>query len=83
MALKYGRHSMEMQHMCEFGIKNCLTEASLGWKCVGKYNKNRDIYTFNDKFVRDFLRKSIKQGKLSAFKRYFGSNQCEEIPNTF
>ena len=67
--------------MSGFGIKDCLTEASLGWKCFGTYNKNKEFYTFNDKYVRDFIRKSIKGGRVGAFNRYFESNQCEEILN--
>ena len=82
LAFIYARHSMEMQKMTGFGIKDCLTEASLGWKCFGTYNKNREFYTFNDKYVRDFIRKSIKGGRVGAFNRYFESNQCEEILNT-
>ena len=73
---------MEMQKMTGFGIKDCLTEASLGWKCFGKYNKDREFYTFNDKYVRDFIRKSIKGGRVAALNSYFESNQCEEILNT-
>ena len=72
---------MEMQKMSGFGIKDCLTEASLGWKCFGTYNKNKEFYTFNDKYVRDFIRKSIKGGRVGAFNRYFESKQCEEILN--
>ena len=82
LAFIYARHSMEMQKMTGFGIKDCLTEASLGWKCFGTYNKNREFYTFNDKYVRDFIRKSIKGGGVAALNRYFESNQCEEILNT-
>ena len=82
LAFIYARHSMEMQKMTGFGIKDCLTEASLGWKCFGTYNKNREFYTFNNKYVRDFIRKSIKGGRVAAFNRYFESNQCEEILNT-
>ena len=78
----YARHSMEMQKMSGFGIKDCLTEASLGWKCFGTYNKDREFYTFNDKYVRDFIRKSIKGGRVGAFNTYFESNQSEEILNT-
>ena len=81
LAFIYARHSMEMQKMTGFGIKDCLTEASLGWKCFGTYNKNREFYTFNDKYVRDFIRKSIKGGRVGAFNRYFESKQCEEILN--
>ena len=79
LAFIYARDSMEMQTMSSFGIKGCLTEASLGWKCFGTYNKNREIYTFNDKYVRDFIRRSIKGGSVAALNRYFESNQCEEI----
>ena len=60
LAFIYARHSMEMQKMTGFGIKDCLTEASLGWKFFGKYNKDREFYTFNDKYVRSFIRESIK-----------------------
>ena len=79
LAFIYARHSMEMQKMSGFGIKDCLTEANLGWKCFGTYNKDRDFYTFNDKYVRSFIRKSIKGSRCGAFIRFFESNQCEEI----
>ena len=82
LAFIYARHSMEMQKMSGFGIKDCLTEASLGWKCFGTYNKDREFYTFNDKYVRSFIRESIKGGRCGAFIRYFESNQCENILNT-
>ena len=78
----YARHSNEMQKMSGFGIKDCLTEASLGWKCIGKYNKNKEFYTFNDKYVRSFIRKSIKGGRCGAFIRYFESNQFDGIMST-
>ena len=60
---------MEMQNLSGFIIKGCLTEASLGWKCFGNYKKNRENYTFNDKYLRDFLRKSIKGGGVFALNR--------------
>ena len=52
--------------------------ASLGWKCFGTYNKGREFYTFNDKYVRDFIRRSIK-GRCGAFNRYIESKQFDEI----
>ena len=69
LAFIHARHSMEMQIMSGFGIKDCLTEASLGWKCCGTYNKKREFYTFNDKYVGDFIRKSIKGGRVAALNR--------------
>ena len=46
------RHSMEMQNLSGFGIKDCLTETSLGCKSFGTYNKHRELYTFNVRYVR-------------------------------
>ena len=76
------RHSAERQNRSGFGIKDCLTEASLGWKCFGTFYKDREFYTFNDKYVRDFIRTSIKGGRKAAFNRYFEQNQYEKIPNS-
>ena len=72
---------MKVQKMSGFGIKDCLIEASLGWKCFGTFRRNREIDTFNDKYVRDFIRKYIKGGRVGAFNKYFESNQCEEVLN--
>ena len=82
LAFIYARHSMEMQKMSGSGNKDCLTEASLGWKGFGTYNRDREFHTFNDKYVRDFVRKPIKGGRVAAFNRYFQLNQCQEIPST-
>ena len=82
LAFIYGRPSIEMQKKSGFGFKDCLTAASLVWKCFGTYNNDRDFYTFNDKYVRDFVRKSIKGGRISDLNRCFESNQCDEILNT-
>ena len=67
--LLYGRHSMEMQKMIGFGIKDCLTEASLEWKCLGKDIKDREFQLFNNKYERDFLRRSIEGSNCAALNR--------------
>ena len=82
LAFIYARPSMEMQKMSGFCMKNCSTEASSGWKCFGTYNKDREFYTFNDKYVRNFLHKSNKGGRVGGYIRHSESNQCEEILNT-
>ena len=74
LAFIYARYSMEMKKMSGFGIKDCLTEASLGWKCFGTYNKVREFYAFNNKHVRSFIRESIKGGRVAALNRCFESN---------
>ena len=65
------RLALEMQKMTSLGIKECLTEAILGWKGFGLYNENREFYTFNKKYVRDYIRKYVKGGRVCAFNRYF------------
>ena len=71
LAFIHARHSMEMQKMSGFGIIDCLTEASLGWNCFGTYNKDNDFYTFNDKYVRDFIRIFNQKWKSSRSKQIF------------
>ena len=73
---------MEMQKMSGFGIKYCLTGASLGRKGFEANNKDRYFYTLNDEYVTEFLRRSIKGGRRSALNRYLGSSQFEGILNT-
>ena len=71
-----------MEKQSGFGIKDCSTKASLGRKCFGRNNKDREFYNFNDKNIREFTRKSIKGGRVAASNRHFESNHCEEILNT-
>ena len=82
LAFINARHSGEFQNLSGLGIKDHLTEASLGWGYFGKYQKDRNFYTFNDKFVRDIIRRSKKGGKVSSLNRFFESSQCEENLNS-
>ena len=70
---------MERQKMSGFGIKDCLTEATLAWICFGTYNKDSEFYTFKHKYVRNFIRRNIKGGRCGSFNRYFESKQFDEI----
>ena len=82
LAFIYARHSMEMQNMSGFGVEDCLTEASLRRKSLGTYKKDREFYTFDDKYVRGFIIKSIKGGTVVPLNRYFESNKCDGILDT-
>ena len=63
----YAKHSMEMQIMSCFGMRCCLTEDSLGWKCFGTFNKDREFYTLNDTYVRDFISQKHKGWEMWSF----------------
>ena len=57
--------------MSGFGIKDCLTEASLGWKYFGTLNKDREFHILTVNMLEFFLPKSMKAGRVAAFERYF------------
>ena len=69
---------MELRKMTKLGNKEFLTKASLGWKRSGLYNKDREFQTHKHKYVRDFIHKSNKGGRVCAFNRYFESTQFDE-----
>ena len=70
LASTYARHSIEMQKLSGFGIKDSLTEPNLGWKCFRTYKKDRELYTFNEYYKKAFIRRSIKGGRCGSFNRY-------------
>ena len=82
-AFSYARYSKGMEELTGFGMKNSLTLPSLAIKY---YNSLRDesdepIYTYNDEFMRHFVRQSIKGGRCSALNQYFKSNISQEVFN--
>ena len=81
LAFIYPRHFVEMQVLSGFGNKDCLTETSLERKWFGKNNEIGEFYTFNDKYVRHSIRKSIISGRVATLNRYFDSQHCEDILN--
>ena len=44
--------------------------------------KTEKFKTFSDKYVRNFIPKSVKGGRIVALNRYYESNHCEEILDT-
>ena len=72
-------------------MKNCLSLPSLGWKYYNSKRMkkkidsrfaNEPIYSYTDKYMRHFVRQSIKGGKVGAFNQYFESNISDKIFKT-
>ena len=65
-------------------MKNCLSLPSLGWKYYNSKRSKEDepIYSYNDKYMRHFVRQSIKGGKVGAFNQYFESTISDKIFKT-
>ena len=72
-----------MEELTGFGMKNCLTLPSLANKYFNSLRDESDepIYTYNDEFMRHFVRKSIKGGRCSALNQYYKSNISKEVFN--
>ena len=62
-------------------MKDCLSLLGLGWKHFKSLGTEEDepIYTYNDKYIRFFVRQSIKGSHVCAFNRYYKSKTCDNI----
>ena len=82
-AFSYARYSKGMEELTGFGMKNSLTLPSLANKYFNNLREEKDepIYTYNDKFMRSFVRQSIKGGRCSALNQYYKSNVSQEAFN--
>ena len=72
-----------MEKLTGFGIKNGLTLPSLANKYFNSLRDESDepIYTYNDEFMRHFVRQSIKGGRCSALNLRYKSKISGEVFN--
>ena len=63
-AYSYARYIKAMEEIMGFSMKDCLSLPGLGWKYFNSLRTEEDepIYTYNDKYMRWFVRQSIKGG---------------------
>ena len=64
-------------------MKNNLTLPSLANKYFNSLREENDepIYTYNDEFMRPFVRQSIEGSRCSALNQYYKSNISQEVFN--
>ena len=72
----YARYIKAMEETTGFSMKDCLSLPGLGWKYFDslRTEEDEDIYTYNDKYMRWFVRQSIRGGRVCAFNQYYKSN---------
>ena len=82
-AFSYARYSKGMEELTVFGMKNSLTLPSLANKYFNRIRdeNDEDIYTYNDEYMRHFVRKSIKGGRCSALNQYYKSTVSDKMFN--
>ena len=62
-------------------MKIFLSAPGLGWKIFNTLGteKAEPIYTYNDKYMRWFVRQIIKGGRVCAFIQYYISKICGDL----
>ena len=67
-----------------FGMKNSFVLPSLVWKCFESLRNENDepIFTYKDKYMRWFVRQSMKAGRYTSFNPYCKSKIAEKIFET-
>ena len=84
LAFIYSRYSMNMSSITGFGMKDCLSLPSSGWKhfMTSRTPSEEPIYSYADKYMRHFGRQSIKGGKVGAFNQSYESQISNKVFET-
>ena len=71
----YARYCKAMEKITGFSMKDCLSAPGLGRKYFNSMHDENDepIYTYNNKYMRWFVRQRIKRGRVCAFNQYYKS----------
>ena len=79
----YARYSKAMQEITGFSMKDCLSLPGLGFKYFNSLRTDQDElrYTYNDKYMRHFVRQAAYAGRVCAFNQYYKSKICDDILN--
>ena len=80
-AYSYARYIEDMKEITGYSMKDNLSLPGLGWKYFNSLRTEEDepIYTYNDKYMRWFVRQSIKGGRVCAFNQYYKSDHYKDI----
>ena len=80
-AFSYARHTKAMEEITGFGMKECLSMPGLGGNYFNSLRTEEDepIYTYNDKYIKWFVRQPIKGGRVCAFNQYCKSKISDDI----
>ena len=58
-------------------MKDCLSLPGMGWKYFTSLRTEEDepIYTYNDKYLKLFVRQSVKGGQVCASNQHYKSKK--------
>ena len=80
-AFSYARFSKAMEEITGFSMKDCLSLPGLRKKYFNSLRTEEDeaIYTNIDKYMRHFVRQSIKGGGVCSFNQIYILKPCDDI----
>ena len=80
-AFSYARYSNAMEEITGVRLNDCLSLPCLGWKYFESLGTEEDEpkNNYNDKYMRHFVRRSIKGGRVCAFNQNYKSKKCDDI----
>ena len=80
-AFSYANYNEAMEEITSFSMKDCLSLPGLEWKYFNSLRTEEDepIYTYDDKYMRWFVRQSKNGGRVCAFNQYYESKHCDDI----
>ena len=72
-AFSYARYNKAMEEITGFSMKDCWSLPGLGFRNFNSLRTEEDepIYTYNDKFMRSFVRQAAYGGRVCAFNQYY------------
>ena len=80
-AFSYVRNNKCLEEITGFSMKDCLSLPGLGLNYFSSLRGDEDdcIYTYNDKYMRWFVRQVAYGGCVCAFNQYYKSKHCDDI----
>ena len=80
-AFSYARFIKAIEEISGSSMKDCLSLPGLGLKNFNSLRSEQDepIYTYNDKYMRHFVRQAAYGGRVCAFNQYYKSKSCDDI----
>ena len=83
LANTFAKYGNSIQKVTGVSYRNSLTEVAVGWSCLGKNlnEDNRIFYTPKNKYVRDFIKKTVHGGRVLACKKTIVSKIFKDVVN--
>ena len=77
-AFSYARYIKALEEKTAFSMKCCLSLPGLALKYFDSLRTEEDepSYTYNDKYMRHFVRQATYGGRVCAFNQYYKSKSC-------